>query len=786
MPYEPELFDLIRLSSTGDFREWFVLTIEGTGYVFTPPGVTTIPTTAAARIGTTGATVKPLLKVGHGIDSIREEASRRKGVGETQEITIALGPDEDDFLLGLFASDPSDLVETEITSTVDWQDTVINVLDTTGYTAGDIVHLGKEGIEIGVVDVVNSRFTGCTRAKFWSTKGLYVQDADLFKGSVNLRSHPSSWEGRTAALWMGQCSAEGTPLDEVEPVCIFRGPISSMPKADDWVTWTFSARDLTAKLNTQIGSFKIEGRLLGPDDFVQLGPTFSTTLGHGFIEKGVNDTFRLRLEAKFTDGGSAAQDWDETLTVVLTEGLHESVHTSVHAGIAAALLGTDFDGEVRWRIGMSSYDIEEGYTESAKTRFALLLAPTLDFLLGDLIVRFDVTVYAGDINSGWPMLGYSPDTEKVGILTNANNATQLVLDDKYLPQFDAPGWPILYKYTPGRSRFVPVVIPDEGKSVVDQVIPSTGLLALGATEVVSYDSITGMDIGLANVTVFTVDEHNLFDSEPLEYRLTWTFEDAWLKLEASGTDDDSAKVMWGVGGTPTDDETIFSILLKLAISCGGNRYLAGDYAPYDTTEIGEYQGAQIPGEYFDLPSFDRWAAELSEALIKKSFAFAEPMSLKEIFSSELVLLGLCLVSKPVEDGAFRMALVDASNLVNQTLLRLTTDTAGDVEVDTAAVAGAVTLLGDTPRDKLQSSHDLGDLINQVIIRPLYSVAAEKQFETKAIYNQIDSQIEFGTTNDMRLDAKGWGTNLDRGLQATNRIGPAILATFAHRRPFYEF
>jgi len=774
MPYSPEMFDYLTQASAPDVRMWFAVTIEGIPYILTTPGTTSLPTVAADRVGYSGATVKDLLKVGHGLDAVREEASRRRGVADTQEITISLGPDSDDFLLELFAYQPSDLVETVITQTVDWSDTTINVLDTDGFSDGDLVHLGKEAITIGTVDAGNSRFTGCTRAERGSHKGLYVQDADLYKGSVNLRSRPSAWEGRVAALWMGIASAEGTAVDLLDPVCVFRGPIASMPVAEDWVTWSFSVRDLTALLDTELGGYKIEGRLLGAQDFCQLGPVAGSGFRCMFVQEGVNDKFAVSMIANFTDGTSTPQAWDEEYVVTLDDGFHADIIDSILTGLESALSGTDFDGEVVVQAG-ADFNSDDGWTESAKNFFRFALDPTAGF--DPAPGRFQVTMRAGDPDSVLPSLGFeirSHQTVNVVPQTGPGWRT-----------FRAVDWPTLYEYRAGESRLVPVVVPTESKQVVDQTIPASGLLALGGVEVISYDSITDVDVELANVTVFTVDAHNLFDSPSLAYKLQWAWADGWLRLEASGADDDTAKVMWGVGGTPTGDETILDILLKMAISTGGNRYPSGDYSDWDTADIGEHQGAAIPGPYFDTDSFGRFGAVLSEILTKKSLAFAEPQRLWDLFSEELALLGLCLVSKPTSGGETRLSLVDVSSLVNQTLLALSTDTAGAVEVDTTNVAGAVTLTGEDPEDKIKAAHDLGDVINRITIRPLYDVAGERQLDTKAVYNEMDSQIEYGVVKNFDLDAKGWGGNRSRALQACALIGPAILATFAHRRPFYE-
>lgn len=773
--------DHLKTSNALDLHPFFFAVEEGSPFIFTTPGVTTIPSDFRPT-GFTSALVKPLLKVGHGIDVIKEVAARRSGVADTQEITLSLGPDEDDFLLGFFAEQPSDLVQSRLADTLDWADVTIYVDDVTDFSASGTVNLGKEAITYAAKDAPTDSLTGCTRGALGTVANRYDPEDGLYKNPVIVRDRIINHEGKVWHLYMGMLTPDGEVLDTIEPQEIFAGPCASNPTSEDWVVWSFRVRDYTALLDTELGGFEVKGELLNSGLFSQLPAEQKAQHKWGWIEAGVNDRIRMTVTADLsidTDGDTtldADEHIDISIDEVIDPGFYEDLPAAVQEIVNTAFaleVYTDVDG-----VFLHFYrPLKDGDTpldtEAAHWQIQVHVPTSESYTVSSGGYWWlEWWIDTADSASVWPMFGFTGGDASGGMKYRSSSDCWGLVDASELPTF--------YKY--GANSFqLPVVLNTDQYAQISQVLPSSGFLTIGGTEVVAYSSyITDTAaVPFDDLYLFTISEHSALGSNEYSYSLHWGDDEGGVAL--TSTQESEVKVLWGVDG-----DNVFDLLLKLLISTGGNRYPAGDYSTWDTSELPEYFSTPLPGTYLDTVAFTGQADSFNDTSLARSLAFSQPQNLRELIESQLVLLGRCLVPMPLSDGTYKLSLVDTSNLLTQTILDLTSDGNGGFSYAVDTVANALTLVGDTPDRKPSVTHDLNSLYNRAVVQPLYSVAAEEQLDWTWTYTEEDSRLEYGVLRSIEFAPAGLGSTPSVGEEICGALVAPLIVRWSKRIPLWTF
>ena len=783
MAFSSTVWDYLKVRSATDIYPFFYMVVEGCPYIFTTPGVSSLPADMIPD-GFSTATVKELLKVGHGLAPIIERASRKAGVADTSEIDIALGPDDEhDFLLDLFAHKPATINESRLTDTFDWNDTTCYIDDVTDWPSSGTFIIGKEAVTYSGKDAPTNTLTGCTRAAFGTVANTYSPDDGYYKSPVIVRDRIVTYEGKVAHLYLGLLSSEGDVLETVQPQEIFAGPIASNPTSGDWVVWSFRVRDLTALLDTELGGFKIQGKMVNPSQYSLLPEELKKEFKYAWIEANVNDRIHVHLtgEVQTTDG---YREIDEDIDFRINPGFYWNLPFAVQESInleLASLSVSDmtFDCQV-YKSTSQSMDPDETFDEGFKWQidFRFNADNGYDKTAGAQWVRVELDVEAPD--SVFPMLGYQ-SADGIGYSSYGGWASLLFYH--HYAETTATLYPILYKYDK-HSLTLPVFIKNEQYAQVENAVPASGILSVGETEVVKYSSYVtdSVTVPFDNCYLFTLEEHCAFGSPEFEYVLRWDWENGGFALNQEGTDGDAiVKVMWG-----TDGDTVFDLLLKLMISTGGNRYPAGTYSEWDTDELPEYFSTPLPGPYIDTDSFGHWDSTFSTTALTRALAYCEPKNLKEIIHQQLVLLGLCLVPRPLPDGTYKLAVVNTQNLINQTMLDLIPLGSGDYSINTGTAANSVDVVGDEPGLRPRVEHTLNNIINRAIVKPLYSVAQEKQLDWTWIHTEEDSRLEYGVLRSVRFEAQGLGTTPSVGEDVCGELVAPLIARFSRRIPLWTF
>lgn len=140
---------------------------------------------------------------------------------------------------------------TKLTASINATTTTIPVSATAGWIAGDLLHLGNETIEIGVVGV--GQFTGCTRgvagvAFAHDAAGVTAYGTDK----------PRWWRGRSLQVWVAPISPAGVFADnawlETHAEMIWRGDISRGPRLERDGLWAFEALSIDRKLDRPLST----------------------------------------------------------------------------------------------------------------------------------------------------------------------------------------------------------------------------------------------------------------------------------------------------------------------------------------------------------------------------------------------------------------------------------------------------------------------------------------------------------------------------------------------------
>ena len=152
--------------------------------------------------------------------------------------------------------------------------TTINVDDTTGIVANDVIHIGLEAIKVGSV-ASSTQFTGCTR-------GYLLTDATAHQHGVKVYAFMPSLYRRPAYLFKGY-----RDLGLASWLKAFGGPIVGESK---------SGQTVTLEVMSQSWEMYRDGSIwiIHPWDFGRLGEFTRPVLPEDFadIQISINDSFR--------------------------------------------------------------------------------------------------------------------------------------------------------------------------------------------------------------------------------------------------------------------------------------------------------------------------------------------------------------------------------------------------------------------------------------------------------------------------------------------------------------
>jgi len=786
MAFSSTIREYLAKTTALDLTPFFYATEEGSPYVFTQPGKTVLPADFRPT-GFTTATVKDLLKVGHGLDMIREEASRRAGVAQTTEITLALGPDSSDFLLEFFAEQPVDIPFSRLAATLDWTDVTIYLDDVTDFPASGVVNIGKEAILYAAKSAPANTLTGCTRGAYGTVCNRYDPDDNLYKSPVIVRDRIVNHEGKVWHLYMGMQTQAGEIVEAIRPQEIFAGICSSNPEAQDWVTWSFRLRDYTALLDTELGGFEVKGEIVNSGWFSHLPSDVANSSKWGWVVAGVNDRVRVSIAGYLSldTEGDAEPDETEDFQIEIDEIIPPGFYADIASKIEEVILAittlevfTYIDG-ISFSVFSAVDDINSPLTPGKVKYHAELEAHSsvnIFSIIGgggilDLTFNLHLDVPGNAFTSlGFTTAGWSTTDHQQGYYLVASRVS-------------ATEMPSVFAYN-SESDILPVRILKDQFAQVDQAIASSGYLVINETEVVEYTSyIEGTtDVPFEGVYLFTLGEHAVLGSNPTEYELQWTADgENGLTLQAKGEGKPEIKVLWGI-----ESDSVFDILLKLMISTGGNRYPAGDYAVFDSDDLPEFFSTPIPGPYLDIAAFAKASAGFSGDLIQRSLAFSAPQKLRDLVESQLVIMGYCLFCKPLSDGTYKLSLADTANIVTQTTLELVPDGLGGYSVAQGVLANTLTVVGDKSDNRPTVKHDLNSLINRAICKPLYDVAKETQLDWTWTYTEEDSRLEYGVLRSIEFAPKGLGNDPEVGRNVCNALIAGLVIRWSRRQQIWEF
>ena len=784
MAFSSTIREYLAKTTALDLTPFFYATEEGSPYVFTQPGKTVLPADFRPT-GFTTATVKDLLKVGHGLDMIREEASRRAGVAQTTEITLALGPDSADFLLEFFAEQPVDIPFSRLAATLDWTDVTIYLDDVTDFPASGVVNIGKEAILYAAKSAPANTLTGCTRGAYGTVCNRYDPDDNVYKNPVIVRDRIVNHEGKVWHLYMGMQTQAGEIVEAIRPQEIFAGICSSNPEAQDWVTWSFRLRDYTALLDTELGGFEVKGEIINSGWFSHLPSDVINSSKWGWVVKGVNDVVKIDITAKLliTVAGPPItldyEDIDISISEVLTPGFYPNLAVAITNTVNTQLALESFTYVTGMRITFDQGDKDiNSPLENEDIRYTLKVMAFAsgadDFTKDTTSSHINISLHAEELNCALHSLGFSNEESTFkGVIALAQTTVE----------YAAPDLPIVFEYN-SHCDLLPVRIFKDEFAQVEQTIATTGYLVINETEVVKYSSyVEGTsDVPFEGVYLFTISEHAALGSDLTEYRLRWATDgENETTLKASEESNPEVKVLWGI-----ESDSVFDALLKLMISTGGNRYPAGDYAVFDSDDLPEYFSTPIPGPYLDIAAFAKASAGFPGDLIQRSLAFSSPQKLRDLVESQLVIMGYCLFCKPLSDGTYKLSLADTANIVTQTTLELVPDGLGGYSVAQGVLANTLTVVGDKSDNRPTVKHDLNSLINRAICKPLYDVAKETQLDWTWTYTEEDSRLEYGVLRSIEFAPKGLGNDPEVGRDVCNALIAGLVIRWSRRQQIWEF
>jgi hypothetical protein len=142
----------------------------------------------------------------------------------------------------------------------------ITVKDTSGITAGDVIHIGSETILVGTI-ASGTSLTGCTRGVWRTTAQAFEVERETTFGLdidlIPVGSVPACLAGRRCWLY-GHGLNELTDTSDSAGTLLWRGVLTADPELADALTWNVSVGSRLELFNAKIGSDKNgETRLRG-------------------------------------------------------------------------------------------------------------------------------------------------------------------------------------------------------------------------------------------------------------------------------------------------------------------------------------------------------------------------------------------------------------------------------------------------------------------------------------------------------------------------------------------
>lgn len=330
---------LTAMQANEGIRLGWVLAIEGCEYLLTDHPAPTVAGIGWNGLGWSGALPGLILR-GNDLEQRIHPFKRDLDVGE---LSIQIQPDDDD-TFGTMVHRGGAGATTELTASIDANDTTITVASTANFASSGTIHIGTERIEYS--GTTATTFTGCTRGtlspfnvdgasdqRFGRSHEIPAYDFEVSHRPV-VSEQPKAWVGKHVALYAHRITGTSQTWDtKAQAQRIFAGTITGI-------------RD-TASGRTEIECEDIRGRLgaavLLNDRYrakcqtgVYLRPGVTFTLREAYTSGGV---FASRESTLTVVSGAPADAYEVTAGYIQLEDLVDTMAQWISTAIADAELG---------------------------------------------------------------------------------------------------------------------------------------------------------------------------------------------------------------------------------------------------------------------------------------------------------------------------------------------------------------------------------------------------------------------------------------------------------------
>lgn len=360
-------------------RYAYVVAIEGVDTILTNESDTTAVASAWADTDWTGATSGLYVDLdqkqsGHPWEPFQP--------GGTLTLTIA------DEQIGVVTHRTAGGAETELTVSIDQDDTTITVQDTSAFPSSGTVHIGTEAV--AYTGKTSTTFTGCTRGKhspFGTATGSsrYAHNhrvgvAGPYSPPIQPRvtQYPRTWIGRWVGLWVHGYESDGTLQTKANAQLVFAGRLVEVRDDADLLSTVFVVEHVLTDLR-------------------------EATIGRDMLSGDVADGIYLPagIEFKFKDHDGTSIRTADPLVVVAssasgTNEMNEGFYS--HSGLFSALnkwLAGEIGAGRIWGSYTFGLATTQGTADSLRTKIYWRITSASSTVSFGFTLRQEIAVFLG-------------------------------------------------------------------------------------------------------------------------------------------------------------------------------------------------------------------------------------------------------------------------------------------------------------------------------------------------------------------------------------------------------